>query len=123
MTEDMVNHPKHYTAYAREVIDLTSLLDFTLGNAVKYILRAPFKGNFEQDMKKAVWYLNHEHTRLRSLVPEKAIYVVLDYEHPLVTKLIMAFPSRRDGECRKSVIAVIDEVIAEIEASLQAVSK
>lgn len=54
---DPVNHPKHYTQYKHEVIELTEQLDFCLGNAVKYILRAPFKGNKIQDWEKAVWYL------------------------------------------------------------------
>ena len=54
---DPVNHPAHYTQYAHEVIELTEQLDFCLGNAVKYILRAPYKGNKIQDWEKAVWYL------------------------------------------------------------------
>ena len=58
MTEhDPVNHPSHYTQYQNEVIELTEQLDFCLGNAVKYILRAPFKGNEIQDLEKARWYL------------------------------------------------------------------
>lgn len=61
MTEhDPVNHPEHYTQYEHEVIELTEKLDFCLGNAVKYILRAPFKGNQIQDLEKARWYLNHK---------------------------------------------------------------
>ena len=54
---DPVNHPKHYTQYKHEVIELTEQLDFCLGNAVKYILRAPYKGNRIQDWEKAVWSL------------------------------------------------------------------
>ena len=55
---DPVNHPKHYTQYEHEVIELTEQLGFCLGNAVKYILRAPYKGNELEDLKKAGWYLN-----------------------------------------------------------------
>ena len=59
MTEyDPVNHPKHYTQYEHEVIELTEQLGFCLGNAVKYILRAPYKGSMLEDLKKAEWYLN-----------------------------------------------------------------
>ena len=57
--DDVVNHPSHYTAHNIEVIDFIEdwELDFRLANCVKYICRAPFKGNSTQDIKKAMWYL------------------------------------------------------------------
>lgn len=54
---DPVEHPAHYCQYEHEVIELTEKLDFCLGNAVKYILRAPYKGHEAEDLKKARWYL------------------------------------------------------------------
>lgn len=33
-------------------------IDYHLGNTVKYICRAPHKGRFVEDLKKALWYLN-----------------------------------------------------------------
>ena len=42
-----VNHPSHYTwlkdKIGIEVIDITRHMDFDLGNAIKYILRAGHK--------------------------------------------------------------------------------
>lgn len=59
---DPINHPKHYTAAGAtlnaEPIDLCEQLDFCIGNAVKYVLRAPYKGNELEDLEKAHWYLN-----------------------------------------------------------------
>ena len=69
---DHVNHPPHYTwledKCGIEVIDIARHLDFDLGNAIKYILRAgrkPInKSNFNlnvaaiQDLKKALFYIN-----------------------------------------------------------------
>lgn len=59
---DLVNHPKHYTwlkdKCGIEVIDITRHLDFDLGNAIKYILRAGKKEDSIQDLRKAIWYLN-----------------------------------------------------------------
>ena len=55
---DNVEHPRHYMQYQHEVIELTEQLDFCLGNACKYILRAPFKRDQVEDLKKAKWYLN-----------------------------------------------------------------
>ena len=56
---DQVNHPKHYTFSAIEVIDAIEAwgLDYHLGNAIKYIVRAKHKGKFEEDIRKAIWYL------------------------------------------------------------------
>lgn len=64
---DMVNHPKHYTSSGIECIDaieaaLSSYSDpkdaFLVGQVIKYLWRAPLKGTYEQDIKKAQWYLN-----------------------------------------------------------------
>jgi len=62
LLNDNVNHPKHYTSHPSgvEVIQITEHLNFCLGNAVKYILRADLKDNRKQDLEKAVWYLNRE---------------------------------------------------------------
>lgn len=56
---DTVNHPLHYNQGKFEVIDVIEdwKLDFNLGNAVKYIARAEHKGKREEDLKKALWYL------------------------------------------------------------------
>ena len=57
--EDLVNHPKHYTAVSvqLEPIDVLRYAPFDLGNALKYILRAPNKGNALLDYQKAIQYL------------------------------------------------------------------
>lgn len=54
---DVVNNPKHYTQFPVEPIEITRHLDFASGNVVKYVCRAPFKGNELQDLRKAKWYL------------------------------------------------------------------
>lgn len=66
---DPVNHPEHYTSSEAkceccgkhiECIDITQHMNFCTGNAVKYIWRAEKKGNFAQDIRKAIWYLQKE---------------------------------------------------------------
>lgn len=58
---DNVNHPPHYNWMKNiEAIDVCEQLNFCLGNAVKYILRADHKGNPIQDLRKAIWYLKRE---------------------------------------------------------------
>ena len=68
-SDDRVNHPSHYTwlkdKCGIEVIDITRHMDFCLGNAIKYILRAGHKQDASltdnqkeiEDLKKAIWYI------------------------------------------------------------------
>ena len=58
----LVNHPEHYKGKGLEVIDIIEAFDlnFSLGNAIMYILRADKKGNRKQDLEKARWYIVNE---------------------------------------------------------------
>lgn len=57
---DAVNHPSHYTRGKIEVIDFIEDQQFPyhLGNVIKYIARAGYKGDKLEDLKKARWYLD-----------------------------------------------------------------
>ena len=59
---DPINHPEHYTSHPSgvECIDIVEHMNFNLGNALKYIWRANLKGNAEEDLLKAVWYVQRE---------------------------------------------------------------
>lgn len=58
---DMVNHPPHYQHGIEPIEFIESHnLNFNLGSAVKYIARAPYKGNELEDLKKAKWFLERE---------------------------------------------------------------
>lgn len=63
----MVNHPAHYNAHSIEVIDFIDDwgLSFSIGNVVKYVCRAPYKGTEMEDLEKAKWYLEHEIERIK----------------------------------------------------------
>lgn len=69
---DPVNHPSHYNVGKIEVIAAIDdwKLGFCEGNAVKYIARAKHKGRELEDLKKAVWYLNHRIEQLESCPPQ-----------------------------------------------------
>lgn len=58
-TDPAVTHPAHYLAHPSgiEVIELTRLMPFGPGNALKYVLRHQHKGNPRQDLGKAEFYL------------------------------------------------------------------
>jgi hypothetical protein len=59
-----VNHPPHYGGAdnPREVIKIIEEynLNFHLGNVIKYVLRADSKGKPEEDLRKALAYLQRE---------------------------------------------------------------
>lgn len=66
MPKETVNHPNHYNIGGIEVIDFIESwnLGFSLGNAIKYIARAPYKNDELEDLKKARWYIDREIQRL-----------------------------------------------------------
>jgi hypothetical protein len=59
---DTVNHPPHYKVGGIETIDFIEAkkLNYNLGNVIKYITRADHKGSRNEDLQKALWYLNRE---------------------------------------------------------------
>ena len=59
---EIVAHPPHYNAGTIEVIDFIEdhQLGFHLGNVVKYVCRAKYKGTELEDLKKAAWYLQRQ---------------------------------------------------------------
>ena len=61
-----VSHPSHYNQ-GIEAIDVIESwgLNFSLGNVIKYTLRAPYKGKEIEDLEKAKWYLEREIIRLK----------------------------------------------------------
>ena len=68
---DMVNSPSHYQLDGVEAIDIIKTIltpeeyrGYLKGNALKYIIREPYKGNPAQDVAKAEWYLSRYHGML-----------------------------------------------------------
>lgn len=63
-SKETVNHPDHYQGVKYEAIDIIEDfgLNFSLGNAIKYILRAGHKDPQlkKEDLRKAIWYLERE---------------------------------------------------------------
>lgn len=61
-TESEIDKASHYNQGQIEVIDFIKdqRLGFVLGNVVKYVCRAPYKGCMLQDLEKAEYYLKRE---------------------------------------------------------------
>ena len=65
---EMVNHPPHYNGHPKgiEAIDVIEDNPFVnLGNAMKYLWRVSWgsKGHDDEDLAKAVWYIERERSR------------------------------------------------------------
>ena len=70
---DQVNHPSHYKQGRVEAIEVIedvvagapdAVTGYSVGQTLKYLLRAWHKGNAVQDLQKAAWYLNRAIQRL-----------------------------------------------------------
>lgn len=74
MSEDMVNHPPHYTSDPSgvECIQITRHRNFNVGNAIKYLWRAGLKKDDNlkaglkhiEDLRKAIFYIEDEIQRI-----------------------------------------------------------
>lgn len=65
LTPDPVEHPAHYYHPSGiEVIDIVKHESFMRGNIIKYVMRAPYKGNELEDLRKAAQYLAWEIERV-----------------------------------------------------------
>lgn len=64
MRYEKINQPDHYKGKGMKAIDVIEAYDlnFSLGSAIKYILRAGSKPDesLEEDLSKAIWYLQRE---------------------------------------------------------------
>ena len=63
INRDKINNPDHYTK-GRKFEPISVIEDwelgYHLGNALKYISRAGRKESKEEDLKKAIWYIERE---------------------------------------------------------------
>lgn len=81
MRHDPVNHPDHYAGhYTHEVIELTARLNFVIGNIWKYLLRSPYKGQEQEDLKKAQWYARYAfHNGIKADASVKTLELMFNF--------------------------------------------
>jgi hypothetical protein len=122
-----VNHPTHYNASgdcdedgsakyeAIKVIEDWGL-GFCLGNAVKYICRAPHKGTEEQDLRKALWYVSRacEHPESVKVLQGRkftAFEVMEAWCLPVgLGDVLMAVEEGRVTDARNALVTAIEEL-------------
>lgn len=96
MEKERINHPEHYQGKKFEVIDIIDdyNLSFSLGNVIKYVLRAGKKEDAVEDLEKARWYLNREIDDLEDQIEQstpvkekpKAYHVTDEYSYKCLMK-------------------------------------
>jgi hypothetical protein len=101
---DNVNHPAHYTSHPSgiEVLELTRLMPFGPGNALKYVLRRDMKGRPLEDLEKAEFYIRDSMDRKISFVSsDLLIRLARDMatmeDNATVASFIMALCAKGDG--------------------------
>jgi hypothetical protein len=130
---DVISKPRHYQGKTLEVIQVIERLrcGAHIGNVIKYILRAPHKGNI-QDLQKAIWYLDRAHDKdvgpLRTQVPKQPPYTreQLRDEFSLSAHIADAYGAvtnalEVDG-WRSSQRGWLAEAIRHIEAEIESLS-
>lgn len=116
---ETVNHPAHYQAGGIEVIEIIHRygLDFDLGNAVKYLLRADHKGNRLDDLRKARWYVVSFHDRhLKAQIDEPtADESTLEWNDPET----IAAAKGLTGRVREVVVAILELAVFACDVDVQ----
>ena len=108
-----VEHPKHYRLEGiKEVLDVIryalseeEYLGFLKGNVIKYALRAPYKGELEQDWEKASYYAdlvkNEQAPEEEKLTEEdfeseeEELFRMVDYLDDYLTHYIKSIRSKK----------------------------
>lgn len=128
--EDKVNHPSHYTrcAVKLEPIEITARLSSCYGQALNYILRAPYKDHQEEDYRKAIFYLNKAleikdlpYIRFKN-TPEVYMYLYMFWKHSqdkfLIFRNLYYYSEEAqvfyvDEKSIKKVISILEEHISD----------
>ena len=108
-----VEHPKYYRLEGiKEVLDVSryalseeEYLGFLKGNVIKYALRAPYKGELEQDWEKASYYAdlvkNEQAPEEEKLTEEdfeseeEELFRMVDYLDDYLTHYIKSIRSKK----------------------------
>ena len=72
-----VFNPSHYRTDGPECIDVVRHMPYSQGNAIKYLWRAGMKGDTDQDLTQALWYV--QDCQKSAVVPGDIPPILQDY--------------------------------------------
>lgn len=125
---NIISKPKHYNIHPSKVeqIEISEAMTFCIGNAFKYVFRSEHKGTTIQDLKKAIWYLEH-HLKLLAITEEnfaerdKKIKKIIRHEKNHVKKEIFnTLYYQQDETGTKYAIKLIEQEIRQLEQNEKA---
>ncbi len=112
--EERVNHPSHYNIGIEVLEFIVSWnMDFVAGNVIKYVCRAPYKGNTLQDLQKAKFYLDKEIKLIEDCLIEIKVYEKLLGDLPEYTREqfeaaeLEYWKTRLLGDARRNILSTI----------------
>lgn len=113
--------PDHYKqgAIPVEPIVICSRMSFCLGNFVKYVCRAPYKGNELEDLKKALWYINHINIitfdeEVKQLQNDELLCEMLTYAPTIIRNLVY---DRLEYDIQRNIQDALNERINELSVT------
>lgn len=95
---EAVDHPKHYNRHPSgvEAIDVCSRMGFSIGNAFKHLYRVGKKDKDKdktvEDLRKALWYVDYEIARIKSIKYRKLLHLLRDRYSPEDTVKDLGWP-------------------------------
>lgn len=108
-----VSHPEHYESVSGiECIEITRPLDYSLGNAVKYVWRYQHKGNPVEDLKKSEWFILDLIQRMNTLVIDSG-KLMCDHVLDSMSSELLSIDSDRPHDRPKLVCAWKAKVLQE----------
>lgn len=109
---DNVNHPSHYVNHPSgvETIDITRELEFTLGNAWKYLMRFRYKGKPKEDLEKAVWYMN-DYMNHRDLYAEFTVKLGNEKTENLINNARKVIAAEKIPEVQHAMRAILEQAL------------
>lgn len=114
---DLVNHPPHYRKHPSgvEAIYICEQLPYHLGQALKYVLRAPYKDSRKQDLLKAMWYLDRYQNPANHGSWEHMQRFVLANNDPLINLILSA-----EGDSEEFGFTAVEEALQILQALVDA---
>ena len=119
-----IDHPTHYNSHPSgiECIDVAETLNFCLGNALKYLMRAGLKDSSTRktDLEKAKWYI--QRNKKNGVAPftssdaNMKVAVILMYEQPfsILARFMLALMSTTPAEFEAQMGWVLHAIDVEL---------
>jgi len=119
-----IDHPKHYNSHPSgiECIDVAETLNFCLGNALKYLMRAGLKDSSTRktDLEKAKWYIQRNTKNgigpftIDSACVKVGVILMFEQPYSILARFMLALMSTRTEEFEAQMGWVLHAIDVEL---------